>query len=324
MEFAKNNTRSYKRTKMIAQTGVGLIGTITHDVITSDAGDVYRGLGGILYQAAVLSVLEKNVLLFTNLGRDLAGSVEKVIGHWTALQKEGIQHIPGPGNHVHLHYPEQGERREILQSVVPPLDPQRVLQSLDRLHMLVSVLNSGFDITLSDWRRIVDAANCPVWLDLHSLVLSRELNVPRKYLSYIPWESWARGVTYLQANRAELGCLVGRIGQELSDEEIKRFGQRAFSLGLRAVFITLGRDGVWVLTPGSACIIVPSHANNVEDTTGCGDVFCSVTVKGLVDGADPFSAAEAGVELATRATAVKGVEDTVTLVRRAISGLGHP
>ena len=309
---------------MTAKTGIGLIGTVTYDVIASDAGDVYQGLGGILYQTAVLTVLEKNVLLFTNLGRDLVGSVEKVIGHWTALQKDGIQHVPGPGNHVHLHYPEQGERREILQSVVPPLDPQGVLQSLDRLHMLVSVFNSGFDITLSAWRKIVDAANCPVWLDIHSLVLSREMNVPRKYLSNIPWENWTRGVTYLQVNRAELGCLAGRIGQGLSDVEIKRFGQRAFNLGLRAVFITLGREGVWVLTPGSARIIVPSHADNVEDTTGCGDVFCAVTVKDLVDGADPFSAAEAGVELATRATAVKGVEETVTLVRRAISGLGHP
>jgi sugar/nucleoside kinase (ribokinase family) len=180
--------------------------------------------------------------------------------------------------------------------------------------MLVSVLNSGFDILLSDWRRIVDDTNCPIWLDFHSLVLSKELDVSRKYLSNIPWESWARGVTYLQANRAELGCLVGKVGHDLSSEEIERFGQRAFDLGLRAVFITLGRNGVWVLTPGSARILVPTVANNVEDTTGCGDVFCAATVKELVAGADPFSAAEAGVELATRATAAKGIEETVSLV----------
>jgi len=308
---------------MAAQTGIGLIGTVTYDVITSDSGDVYRGLGGILYQAAVLSALEKNILLFTNLGRDLAGRFERFTQHWSSLQREGIQLVPGPGNRVHLHYPEKGASREVLQSVVPPLDPQGVLQRLDRLHMLVSVLNSGFDITLLDWRRIVDAASCPVWLDIHSLVLSRELDAPRKYLSNIPWESWVRGVTYLQANKAELGCLVGRVGRDLLEEEIKQFGQRAFNLGLRAVFITLGRDGVWVLTPGSARIITPSDAISVEDTTGCGDVFCSVTVKNLVEGADPFSAAEVGVELATRATAVKGVEETDTLVRRIICRPGN-
>jgi len=309
---------------MIAQTGIGLIGTVTHDVITSNAGDVYRGLGGILYQAAVLSALEKNVLLFTNLGEDLAGRVDEVTRQWHALQKEGIQHVPGPGNHVHLHYPEGGERMEILQSVVPPLDPRRVIQRLDHLHMLVSVFNSGFDILLSDWRRIVDAANCPIWLDIHSLVLSRELKVPRKYLSNIPWESWARGVTYLQANKAELSCLLGRVGQEISDEEIQRFGQKAFKLGLHGVFITLGRDGAWVLTPGKTRVISPSQADNVEDTTGCGDVFCAVVVKNLMDGADPLSAAEAGIELATQATAAKGVEENATLVRRALGEHGHP
>jgi fructose-1-phosphate kinase PfkB-like protein len=207
------------------------------------------------------------------------------------------------------------ERREILKSVVPPLDPQRVLQSLDQLNMLVLVLNSGFDIALKDWHRIVEAASCPIWLDIHSLVLSKELNVPRKYISNIPWESWAKGVTYLQANKAELGCLVGQVGQELSDKDIKHFGQRAFDLGLHAVFVTMGKDGVWVLTPGRAHVFALSYTGKVTDTTGCGDVFCAVTVNELTEGMDPFSAAEAGVELATQATAIKGVEETLTLVR---------
>lgn len=309
---------------MTTQTEIGLMGTVTYDVITSDSGDVYRGLGGILYQAAVLSALEKNIILFTNLGRDLLGRVEKVICQWPSLQKKGIQVVPDPGNYVRLHYPKKGERREVLESVVPPLDPLGVLQSMDRLLMLVSVLNSGFDITLSDWRKIVAAARCPVWLDLHSLVLSRELKAYRKFLADIPWKNWARGVTYLQANRAELGCLLERVGQKLSDEEIKHFGQMAFHLGICAVFITLGRDGVWVLTPEKARIIVPSHAVDAEDTTGCGDVFCAVTVKDLADGADPFTAAEAGVELATKAATVKGVEETAALIRQVISKRGYP
>lgn len=304
---------------MKAQTGIGLIGTVTNDVISSDSGEVYRGLGGILYQAAVLSALERNVFLFTNLGRDLAGRVEKITNHWPTLQKEGIQYVPGPGNQVHLHYQKLTERREILISVVPPLDPQRVLQSLDQLNMLVLVLNSGFDIALKDWHRIVEAASCPIWLDIHSLVLSKELNVPRKYISNIPWESWAKGVTYLQANKKELGCLVDQVGQELSDKDIKRFGQRAFDLGLHAVFVTLGKDGVWVLTPGRAHVFTLSYTGKVTDTTGCGDVFCAVTVKELAEGMDPFSAAEAGVELATQASAVKGIEETLTLV----SGVRH-
>jgi sugar/nucleoside kinase (ribokinase family) len=309
---------------MNGQEEIGLIGTVTYDVITSDAGDVYRGLGGILYQASVLSALGKNIFLFTNLGRELVGHVERATEHWDTLQREGIQHVPGPGNQVHLYYPKKGERQEILDSVVSPLDPQGVLERLDRLRMLVFVINSGSDITLSDWRRIVDAAECPIWLDIHSLVLSRELKTPRRFLSDIPWEDWARGVAYLQVNRTELECLLGRIGQDVPEKEINLFGQSAFELGLRAVFITLGRDGIRVLTPERDRIIVPSRVNTVEDTTGCGDVFCAVVVKELVDGMDLYSAAEAGVELATRATAVKGVEETFDLVRRTIRVLEYP
>jgi len=305
------------------EKGIGLLGTVTYDVITSDEGEVYQGLGGVLYQTAALSAMEKNVFLFTHLGRDLVSPVEKVTEGWHTLEKTGIHVFTGPGNHVHLHYPKKGERVEILESVVPPLDPHGVLGSLDRFQMLVSVFNSGFDIKLQDWRRIVGAADCPIWLDIHSLVLSKELNVPRTYQADIPWENWVVGVTYLQANRTELGCLLGRIGQDFCEKEIIRFGQRAFQSEVKAVFVTLGKDGVWVLTSEDACFITPSPIDDVEDTTGCGDVFCAVTVKNLVEGADPLTAAKGGIELATRAATVKGIEKTYTLIRRAIRERRH-
>ena len=308
---------------MGGRRGIGLIGTVTYDVITSDEGEVFSGLGGILYQAAALAAMNKNVLLFTHLGRDLAGPVDKVTEGWHTLEKTGFHVFAGPGNHVHLHYPKEGERREILESVVPPLDPEKILKSLDRFHMLISVLNSGFDIKLQDWRQIVDAADCPIWLDLHSLILSKELGIPRAYLSNIPWGNWIRGVTYLQANRTELSCLLGRIGQDFSEEDIKRFGQKAFPLGLKAVFITLGKDGVCVLTPEGARFIIPSQIENIEDTTGCGDVFCAVTATNLLEGADPLSAAISGVELATQSATVKGIEKTYALIRRVMHEIGH-
>ena len=131
-------------------------------------------------------------------------------------------------------------------------------------------------------------------------------------------------MSYLQLNRTELGCLLGRIGHEFSEKDIDVFGQNAFDMGIRAVFITLGKDGVLVLTPDRARILACSHFGNIEDTTGCGDVFCAVTVKELLDGVDPFSAAQAGVDLATRATKAKGVEETFELVRRSIGKIAYP
>lgn len=302
--------------KMRTQEGIGLIGTVTFDEIYSASGEIYSGLGGILYQAAVLSALEESVFLFTNLGEEIANQVEKSIRLWPSLKTEGIQRVRGPGNRVVLRYPEKGEREEILESVVPSLGPEKVLQHLDRLRMLVCVLNSGFDISLEDWRKIVDAARCPLWLDVHSLILSRELKVPRKYLTDIPWESWIEGVTYLQANKIELACLMGQKGGTPTERHIEQFGRKAFELGLDAVFITLGKEGVWVLTSRKVRRIAASQAGEAADTTGCGDVFGAVAVKELAEGANPFSAAEKAVEFATQAIAVKGVEETFALVSR--------
>ena len=45
----------------------GLIGTITYDVITIEGKTIHEGLGGILYQAAVLCGLGCEVNLYTNL-----------------------------------------------------------------------------------------------------------------------------------------------------------------------------------------------------------------------------------------------------------------
>ena len=57
---------------------LGLIGTVTYDIITSEAGSAFEGIGGVLYQAAVLCGLGKHVSLYANLGDELAPEFSKV------------------------------------------------------------------------------------------------------------------------------------------------------------------------------------------------------------------------------------------------------
>lgn len=294
----------------------GLIGTITSDEISFDSGQSIKGLGGILYQAAVLCGLGKEVFLYTNLGEELVQDVENIIKKWPTLRRKGIRHAPGLGNQVHLHYPERGERVETLRSVVPPLNPRQVIKDINELGMLVLVINSGFDIELSDWRRIVGAVKCPVWLDVHSLPLSRKLNVPRKYLALTEWKEWAEGVSYIQVNEKELSSMLGHPDKTYSEDEISAFGKMAFNLGVKAVFVTLGKEGVFVMTPEESKRIQPLEVKSVVDTTGCGDIFCGGVVVKLAEGKDPFTAAFFGLELATEAVSVKGIEKTYILAHR--------
>lgn len=294
---------------------IGLIGTITFDRITHESRPAWEGIGGVLYQSAVLCALGKEVFLYTNLGQDLVPEVERIIGNWTYLRRQGINPVPGSGNQVHLHYPENGERIEVLKSVVPPLNPAQILRDLPQLGMLILVLNSGFDIALGDWQRIVHSATCPIWLDIHSLSLSKKLNVPRIYKPLTDWAEWEEGITYIQANSKETASMLSYPEEDPSRQEILDFGERAFDSGIEAAFITLGKEGVLVMTPNGSKKISSRQVDEVVDTTGCGDVFCGGTVAALAKGKDPFQAAAYGLRLASKAVKARGVEETFISVR---------
>lgn len=296
----------------------GLIGTVTYDRISYESRPSWMGLGGVLYQGAVLSALGKEVFLYTNLGQELVSDVEKIIMNWPKLRREGINHIPDPGNQVLLHYPESGERVEILESVVPPLDPMLIIKDLPEFEMLILILNSGYDIELGDWRKIVHSASCLIWIDIHSLPLSKVLNVPRKYNPLPDWKKWVERVTFIQANEKEMASILGHPEKKPSEADMLHFGERAFDLGAKAVFITLGKEGVLVMSPKGSKKICTLRVNKVVDTTGCGDVFCAATAAGLSESMDPFEAVAFGLKLATKAVTARGIEETYIRVKNLI------
>jgi len=295
---------------------IGLIGTATHDVISSDAGPIHEGPGGILYQAAVLCGLKTKTSLHTNIGEDLAPWLDQHTDKWPALDSTGVRRLSIQSNRVRLHYPEREERVEILESVVPAIESDNVLNDLPYLDMLVAVCNSGYDISLEEWRRIVDVSACPVWFDVHSLALSKEIGQPRSYVPLPGWAQWIKDVAYVQANRMELSCMTGHPGTVLSQSDFSEFADGAFKEGVEAVFVTLGRDGVLVISPGHMRRLALAGTVNALDTTGCGDVFCAATAANLVRGANLFEAARFGVELAAKAAETKGIDETFALASR--------
>ncbi len=300
---------------------IGLIGTITHDLITFTTGTPLEGLGGILYQAAVLCGLDKTTILYSNLGQDLESEVMGLINNWPALETSALHIVPGTGNRVHLHYPDHGERGEVLEAVVPPLDPKPVLADRSRLDFLITVLNSGFDVDLDAWRSLVQSTEYPVWLDIHSLVLSRNLRSPRTYRPLPEWKDWAADITYLQANSIEIACLLGDPYKPCTEADQDDLGHAAFDIGVEAVFVTSGQKGVRILTPEGSWWIGTVSADKVEDTTGCGDVFCGGTVAKLAEGNDLNTAATFGVKLATAAVEVAGIANTYKLVNSLKNGI---
>jgi len=288
----------------------GLIGTITSDHITWRSGRTREGLGGILYQASVLCGLGEDVSLITNCSREIASGVGSVTADWATLRRDGLRIVPGPPNRVHLEYPERGERVEVLDSAVPPLSADEIVPCLPGLGMLLLVLNSGFEIGLGDWRTVLRETSCPVWLDIHSLALEPVLGSRRRYRPLPEWRAWARGVTFLQANIHEAACMLGDPAGIPSEAELAELAAGAFHEGVRAVFLTMGRNGVLVAEAGKTRRIIPSDAGETVDTTGCGDVFGAGTIACLGRGRSPFDAAAFGAALASRAASMSGIRET--------------
>ena len=295
----------------------GLIGTVSKDEIAHENGPSFLQLGGILYQAAVLCALGEETMLIANVPESFSREVEGIIGPWPTLRRDGLRDVPGPGNMVRLFYPEEGERREVLESAVPALEPERAIRVLPQLSMLIMVVNSGYDITLEDWRKVADAVECPIWFDIHSLTLAKVLAEPRRYRPVPEWKEWAKGADYIQANRQEIACMLGRPEMQITAADIDLVCREALDLGLKAVFITLGKEGGLAVTRDHSERIGLTDSDRPVDTTGCGDVFCAATASRLVHGADPFAAASFGISLASRAAFSAGVRETYDLVRRS-------
>jgi len=84
--------------------------------------------------------------------------------------------------------------------------------------------------------------------------------------------------------------------------------------------VTMGREGVLVLTPDEARMIAAPAAERVVDTTGCGDIFCAGTMDRLAAGAGLFDAAAFGVATASRAVALAGIGATFALTAAMRTG----
>ncbi len=298
-----------------ADRKIGLIGSITYDVITLPSGSLIESLGGVLYPSAVLCGLEKEVFLIANLAEGLASLVSSVLENWRSIHVEGVQKVPGPGNRVSLFYPREGERKEVLESVVPSLEPGWILSRLPDVDFLVLLMISGLDIKLRDWNEIKEKAECPIWMDVHSLALSPELGRFRKYVSLTEWPEWIRGIDYVQANRQEAACMMGCPEKKPDERELNVFGESILNQGVKAVFFTLGEEGILVGTPQGFTKMASKDSDEVADTTGCGDVFCSATVSRMMEGEEVLGAAEFGLKLASKAVRTRGVQETFKMVQ---------
>ena len=102
------------------------------------------------------------------------------------------------------------------------------------------------------------------------------------------------------------------------------FVKDAFQIGVKAVFVTMGKEGVLVSTPAGSRMMRAPRAETIVDTTGCGDVFCAGTMHRLAKGASISEAALFGIRLASQAVSLAGVAQTYDLALKFRQALTSP
>jgi rfaE bifunctional protein kinase chain/domain len=134
------------------------------------------------------------------------------------------------------------------------------------------------------------------------------------------------GITAATPNEPELEALYHqRIGDDLS--ALERLGRRALRhLGLEALVVTRGKDGMALFEPGRPALAIPVYgAAEAVDVTGAGDTVIAAFTLALAAGASFAEAARlanyaGGIVVMKRGTATVTQVELLTALRSEITG----
>ena len=104
-------------------------------------------------------------------------------------------------------------------------------------------------------------------------------------------DSLLKKVDIVTPNEIEAGYLCDMTVE--NEQDARKAAQMLMDKGVRNVVITLGKNGVFVMTPDRAELI-PAKKVKAVDTTGAGDAFNGGFVTALAEGKDIFEAARFG------------------------------
>jgi ribokinase len=111
----------------------------------------------------------------------------------------------------------------------------------------------------------------------------------------------------LIVNETEAGDLLGH---PVTVGGVADAARALAAMGPEIVLITLGAHGALVLSEGEP-VLIPAPAVKVVDTTGAGDACCGAFAARLAAGANPTTAARAGVVAGSLATTREGAQPSM-------------
>ncbi len=269
---------------------IAAIGTINRDTIHSHKGSVHESFGGLLYTIIPLAQMlgtDYEILPVLKLGEDCVKDVIPTLEEYPAIKHDHIKIVPQKNNHCHLFYTDHDKKNEILEGGVPGLAFRDIRPALACAMTIINFI-SGKDLSLRTLEKFRIEYTGRIYIDIHSLTLGMRKSGERYLRRPANWKKYCACADYLQVNSEEFELLSGKV---ISKNALKQFFEAVDKGYLRALHITLGKQGSYLVYKPESNILVRTIKSlvirNPRDTTGCGDVFgaafAAAIMKGLPD-----------------------------------------
>ncbi len=268
---------------------IAVIGAINRDIIISNDGTHTESLGGILYNVLALAELGTDLLTVspvTYIGSDVKTALLKMLNRRRVVSLEGITETSGNTNTNHLFYVNKNERKETAIFYTPAISFDMILPFLNHDILLFNFI-AGYDVSLETLRAVRNRTDAMICIDVHSMVLKKNMNKERTFVGVENWQTWVGQTDMIQMNTKELLYFTGSADRmERADPiTVRTLMRRLMRLGPRLVIITAGNRGVYLGVKQGIYFLPQRYCASVKDTTGCGDIFtASFLAKLLVSG----------------------------------------
>lgn len=258
--------------------------------------------GGIAYALSALDATlpdDWHIVPLIKVGRDLSTQASQFLRTLRRAPHDArFIEVPEPNNRVTLRYESAERRCEQMSGGVPPwtwpeLGP--LIRDLDALYINFI---SGYELNLETALVLRRGFANFIYADLHSLFLGKEPDGTRVHRPLPQAPAWFSCFDAVQVNEDEMAQLGA---------DPFAVAAHAMHQGCKSLCVTLGARGAAYFTgtpirteriPAPA--IHPQALTQVNDPTGCGDVFGGSVAAALLGGAPLEDAVRTGTHLATR------------------------
>lgn len=283
---------------------ITVIGTIMYDTIFPYKGRRKNSFGGILYNVLSLTHIFKNQAIIYPIcfvSRDHFEQIKKkYFSKFSYINLEGIKISSKGTDKANLYYINPYERKEKIQFNTPEITFENIASFLKSKIILINFVK-GNEISLSTLQQIRKNTNAIIFLDIHQLVRPLNKNGYR-YLYHLPnWKTWLKEIDILQGNEEEIGAIVDK--KNLNKKELIKVAKNILALGVKYVLITRGINGAILVHEKKGNFyqfqiksIIPKKLRN---PTGCGDVFATGFIKGILKYKNPLKAILLAVTMAS-------------------------